>query len=57
MFLIVIEASKILINPEIQITMFSPLIFYTVAEVATTILSVVVIYRNYRRIFKVEESN
>ena len=57
MFLIIIEASKILINPEIQLTVFSPLIFYTVAGVATTILSVVFIYRNYRRIFKVEESN
>jgi putative membrane protein len=48
---ILLESAKILIDPEITLTLFSPLIFYTVVGVITTLLSVVVIYRNYRKTF------
>lgn len=48
---IVIESAKVLIDPEITLTFFSPLIFYTVVGVITTIISVAVIYRNYRKAF------
>jgi len=51
MRLIVLESAEILINPEISITLFSPLIFYTVAGVATIIIAVIIIYRRYGREF------
>ena len=51
MRLIVLESAEILIDPEINITLFSPLIFYTVAGVATIILAVILLYRRYGREF------
>jgi len=51
MRLIVLESAEILIDPEITITLMSPLIFYTVAGVATIILAVILIYRRYGREF------
>jgi hypothetical protein len=39
----------VLMNPEITLTLFSPLIFYTVAGVATTIITVVLIYKRFGR--------
>ena len=51
MRLIVLESAEILIDPEITLTLFSPLIFYTVAGVATIILAVILIYRRYGREF------
>jgi uncharacterized membrane protein len=51
MRLIVLESAEILINPEIALTLFSPLIFYTVAGVATIILAVILIYKKYGREF------
>jgi putative membrane protein len=48
--LIVIESAKILQNPEIQIGYFSPLIFYTLASVLTTIIAVIITYRRYKRL-------
>ena len=49
--LIVLESAEILIDPEITLTLFSPLIFYTIAGVATIILAVVLVYRKYGREF------
>jgi putative membrane protein len=49
MRLIVIESAKILRDPEITLTLFSPLIFYTVAGVTTTIIIIVLVYRQYGR--------
>jgi putative membrane protein len=51
MRLIVLESAEILIDPEITLTLASPLIFYTVAGVATIILAVILIYRKYGREF------
>ncbi len=42
---IIIEAAKILRNPGIEITLFSPLIIYTVLGVFTTTITVAAIYR------------
>ncbi|MCW4014349.1 MAG: DUF373 family protein [Candidatus Bathyarchaeota archaeon] len=42
---IIIEAAKILRNPGTEVTMFSPLIIYTVLGVFTTTISVAAIYR------------
>jgi uncharacterized membrane protein len=42
---IIIEAAKILRNPGTEITLFSPLIIYTVLGVLTTTVSVIAIYR------------
>jgi len=47
--LIILESAKILQNPEVTLTLFSPLIYYTVAGVTTTILTIVLIYRRYGR--------
>jgi putative membrane protein len=47
--LIVLESAKILLNPEITITPFSPLIFYTIAGLTTTIIMVILVYRQYGR--------
>jgi putative membrane protein len=49
MRLIVLESTEVLMNPEITLTLFSPLIFYTVAGVATTIITVVLIYKRFGR--------
>ena len=49
MRLIVLESAEVLMNPEITITLFSPLIFYTVAGVSTTIIAVILIYRRFGR--------
>ena len=49
MRLIVLESAKVLMNPEVTITLFSPLIYYTVAGVSTTIIAVVLIYRRFGR--------
>jgi putative membrane protein len=49
MRLIVLESTEVLMNPEVTINLFSPLIFYTVAGVTTTILAVVLIYRKFGR--------
>ena len=49
--LIVLESAEILIDPEITLTLFSPLIFYTVAGVASIIIAVVIIYRRFGREF------
>ena len=49
MRLIVLESAEVLMNPEITLTLFSPLIFYTVAGVATTIIAVVLIYKRFGR--------
>ena len=49
MRLIVLESAKILLNPEISITPFSPLIFYTIAGLSTTIIMVILVYRQYGR--------
>ena len=49
--LIVLESAEILIDPEITITLFSPLIFYTIAGVASIIVAVVIIYRRFGREF------
>jgi len=49
MRLVVLESAEVLMNPEITITLFSPLIFYTVAGVATTIIAVILIYRRFGR--------
>ena len=42
---IIIEAAKILRNPGTEVTLFSPLIIYTVLGVFTTTISVAAIYR------------
>jgi hypothetical protein len=49
--LIVLESAEILIDPEITLTLFSPLIFYTVAGVASIIIAVIIIYRRFGREF------
>jgi putative membrane protein len=45
---ITIESGKVLLEPEKSLTLFSPLVFFTIAGVATTIFSVVYIYKGYR---------
>jgi putative membrane protein len=47
---LVVEAAKIFQNPETPINITSPLIFYTVASVATTIIAVFLNYRKYKRL-------
>lgn len=49
MRLIVLESAKILRDPEITLTLFSPLIYYTVAGVTTTIIIIVLVYRQFGR--------
>jgi putative membrane protein len=49
-WLIVIESAKILQNPTIQIGFWSPLIFYTLASILTTIIAVVITYRRYKHL-------
>jgi len=47
---IIIESAEVLMQPEKTLTLWSPLIFYTVASVTTTIAAVALIYRKYRKI-------
>ncbi len=47
---ILIESAQILQNPEAQLSVFSPLIFYTVASIVTTITIVFLMYRRYKRL-------
>jgi putative membrane protein len=49
MRLIVLESAKILKDPEITLNLFSPLIYYTVAGVTTTIIIIVLVYRQFGR--------
>ncbi len=47
---IVVESAKIFQNPETPISLTSPLLFYTIASVATTIIAVFLTYRKYKRL-------
>ncbi len=49
-WLIVIESAKILQDPSTQIGFWSPLIFYTLASILTTIIAVVITYKRYKRL-------
>ncbi|MCX6649585.1 MAG: DUF373 family protein [Candidatus Bathyarchaeota archaeon] len=49
-WLIVIESAKILQDPGTQIGFWSPLIFYTLASILTTIIIVWITYRRYKRL-------
>jgi putative membrane protein len=44
------ESARVLIEPEKTLTLWSPLVFFTLAGVVTTIASVFVIYRSDRKI-------
>ncbi len=48
--MIVIESAKILQEPETVINIWSPLIFYTLASIITTIIIVYLLYRRYKRL-------
>ncbi len=47
---ILVESAQILQNPEAPLSVFSPLIFYTVASIITTIIIVFLTYRRYKRL-------
>jgi putative membrane protein len=47
---IAIESAKIFENPEISLTPTSPLIFYTLASIATTIIAVYLTYKRYKHL-------
>ncbi|MGD2142498.1 MAG: DUF373 family protein, partial [Candidatus Bathyarchaeota archaeon] len=47
---IAIESAKVLLEPEETLSLFSPLVFFTLAGVVTTIASVFVIYGSNRKI-------
>jgi putative membrane protein len=47
---ILIESAKILESPETSLGVFSPLVFYTLASVLTTIIIVYLTYRRYKRL-------
>ncbi len=47
---IMIESAEILQNPTMEITFWSPLIFYTLASILTTIILVFITYRRYKRL-------
>jgi putative membrane protein len=49
MRLIVLESAKILRDPGITLTLFSPLIYYTIAGVTTIIIIILFVYRKYGR--------
>lgn len=49
-WLIVRESAEILKNPQIEITFWSPLIFYTFASILTTVILVFITYRRYKRL-------
>ena len=50
MWLISLSAADVLINPNVKLSLFSPLVYYTVASVATTILAVAILYRRYKKL-------
>jgi len=47
---ILIESAKILESPDISLNFSSPLVFYTLASVLTTIIIVYLTYRRYKRL-------
>ena len=47
---IAIESARVLIEPDKTLTLFSPLVFYALAGVVTTITSVFIIYGSDRKI-------
>jgi hypothetical protein len=47
---IVVESAKIFQNPETPLSLISPLLLYTLASVATTIIAVFLTYRKYKRL-------
>ena len=47
---ILMESAQILQNPEAPLSVFSPLIFYTIASILTTIIIVFLTYRRYKRL-------
>jgi putative membrane protein len=47
---ILIESAKILASPETSVGFFSPLVFYTMASVITTVIIVYFTYRRYKRL-------
>ncbi len=47
---ILMESAQILQNPEAPLSVFSPIIFYTVASILTTIIIVFLTYRRYKRL-------
>jgi putative flippase GtrA len=47
---IALESAKFLIEPDKTLTLFSPLVVFTLAGVVTTIISVFIIYRTDRKI-------
>jgi len=47
---IIIELAKVLMEPGKTVSLWSPLVFFTIASVTTTIASVVVIYSRFKRI-------
>ena len=47
---IAIESAKIFENPEISLTLTSPLVFYTLASIATTIIAVFLTYKRYKHL-------
>lgn len=47
--LIILESAKILKDPEITLTLFSPLIYYTAIGIMTTIIIIVLVYKQYGR--------
>jgi uncharacterized membrane protein len=48
--LIMIESAEILRNPSIEVNFMSPLIFYTLGSILTTIILVFITYRRYKRL-------
>ena len=47
---IALESARVLIEPDKTLTLFSPLVFYALAGVVTTIISVFIIYGSNRKI-------
>ena len=47
---IALESAMVLIEPDKTLTLFSPLVFYALAGVVTTIISVFIIYGSNRKI-------
>jgi uncharacterized membrane protein len=55
MRLIAIEAAGVLIEPEKSLSLWSPLVFYSLASVITTIVSVILVVKRQRRLPFVSE--
>jgi hypothetical protein len=47
---IILSAADILLKPDLQITVFSPLVLYTVASILTTTIAVALLYRRYKKL-------